>query len=78
MHVFSRRHRRTGVPFRRANLAREVPSVRIGISGVRDIEGMEEFFFSYSTLNGMFARLGTDYKIRNQWIFAILEAMPAG
>ena len=25
--------------------------------------------------NSMFARLGTDYKIRNQWVFAILEAM---
>ena len=23
----------------------------------------------------MFARLGTDYEIRNQWFFAILEAM---
>ena len=23
----------------------------------------------------MFARLGTDYDIRNQWFFAILEAM---
>ena len=27
------------------------------------------------TLNSMFARLGTDYDIRNQWFFAILEAM---
>ena len=27
------------------------------------------------TLNSMFARLGTDYEIRNQWFFAILEAM---
>ena len=26
-------------------------------------------------LNSMFARLGTDYEIRNQWFFAILEAM---
>ena len=25
--------------------------------------------------NSMFARLGTDYEIRNQWVFAILEAM---
>ena len=25
--------------------------------------------------NSMFARLGTDYEIRNQWFFAILEAM---
>ena len=27
------------------------------------------------TTNSMFARLGTDYEIRNQWFFAILEAM---
>ena len=27
------------------------------------------------TKNSMFARLGTDYEIRNQWFFAILEAM---
>ena len=27
------------------------------------------------TYNSMFARLGTDYEIRNQWFFAILEAM---
>ena len=26
----------------------------------------------------MFARLGTDYEIRNQWFFAILEAMTTG
>ena len=25
--------------------------------------------------NSMFARLGTDHDIRNQWFFAILEAM---
>ena len=25
--------------------------------------------------NSMFARLGTDYEIRNQWFFVILEAM---
>ena len=25
--------------------------------------------------NSMFARLGTDYEIRNQWFFAILEAI---
>ena len=25
--------------------------------------------------NSLFARLGTDYEIRNQWFFAILEAM---
>ena len=28
-----------------------------------------------SGLNSMFARLGTDYEIRNQWFFVILEAM---
>ena len=28
-----------------------------------------------SGFNSMFARLGTDYEIRNQWFFAILEAM---
>ena len=28
-----------------------------------------------STCNNMFARSGTDYEIRNQWFFAILEAM---
>ena len=28
-----------------------------------------------SALNSMFARLGTDYEIRNQWFFAILEVM---
>ena len=27
------------------------------------------------THNSMFARLGTDYEIRNQWFFAILETM---
>ena len=27
------------------------------------------------TYNRMFARLGTDYEIRNQWFFAILEEM---
>ena len=26
-------------------------------------------------INSMFARLGTDYEIRNQWFFVILEAM---
>ena len=25
--------------------------------------------------NSMFARLGTDYEIRNQWFFAVLETM---
>ena len=25
--------------------------------------------------HSMFARLGTDYEIRNQWFFAILEAI---
>ena len=25
--------------------------------------------------NSMFARLGTDYEIRNQWFFAILKAI---
>ena len=29
----------------------------------------------YSNRNSMFARLGTDYEIRNQWFFAILETM---
>ena len=28
-----------------------------------------------TTSNSMFARLGTDYEIRNQWFFTILEAM---
>ena len=28
-----------------------------------------------ATYNSMFARLGSDYDIRNQWFFAILEAM---
>ena len=28
-----------------------------------------------NTSNSMFARLGTDYEIRNQWFFVILEAM---
>ena len=28
-----------------------------------------------SNFNIMFARLGTDYEIRNQWFFAILEAI---
>ena len=27
------------------------------------------------TYNSMFVRLGTDYEIRNQWFFAILETM---
>ena len=27
------------------------------------------------TASSMFARLGRDYEIRNQWFFAILEAM---
>ena len=30
---------------------------------------------SMYTYNSMFARLGTNYEIRNQWFFAILEAM---
>ena len=30
---------------------------------------------SKTTSNSMFARLGTDYEIRNQWYFAILETM---
>ena len=29
----------------------------------------------FTSQNSMFARLGTDYEIRNQWVFAILEAM---
>ena len=29
----------------------------------------------YTTFNSMFARLGTDYEIRNQWFFAILKAI---
>ena len=29
----------------------------------------------WSTINSMFARLGTDYEIRNQWLVAILEVM---
>ena len=28
-----------------------------------------------STVNSMFARLGTDYEIRNQWFFTILKTM---
>ena len=28
-----------------------------------------------SASNSMFARLGTDYEIRNQWFFVILEAL---
>ena len=28
-----------------------------------------------SIFNSMFARLGTDYEIRNQWFFAILETI---
>ena len=30
---------------------------------------------SVSPHNSMFVRLGTDYEIRNQWFFAILETM---
>ena len=30
---------------------------------------------SVDTANSMFARLGTDYEIRNQWFFANLEAI---
>ena len=29
----------------------------------------------YSAYNSMFARLGTDYEVRNQCFFAILETM---
>ena len=29
----------------------------------------------WSTMNSMFARLGTDYEIRNQWFVAVLEVM---
>ena len=32
-------------------------------------------FFTASINNSIFARLGTDYEIRNQWFFAILVAM---
>ena len=28
-----------------------------------------------TTINSLFARLGTDYDLRNQWFSAILEAM---
>ena len=32
-------------------------------------------FWHDNAKNSMFARLGADYEIRNQWFFAILEAM---
>ena len=34
-----------------------------------------QFGIIVTTFNRMFARLGTDYEIRNQWFLAILEAM---
>ena len=37
------------------------------------IHGYE--YYSTTTTNSLFARLGTDYEIRNQWFFAILEAI---
>ena len=40
----------TEVLFRRVHLTREAPSVRIKLFGVRDIEGMGEFFSVRSTL----------------------------
>ena len=33
------------MPFRRAHLAQEAPSVRIGFFGVRNIEGIGKLFF---------------------------------
>ena len=37
----------------------------------------ERLYFGYycSAANSMFARLGMDYEIRNQWFFATLEVM---
>ena len=32
-------------------------------------------YYHCTVLNSMFARLETDYEIRNQWFFTILEAM---
>ena len=34
---------------------------------------LDEIYYTY--YNSLFARLGTDYEIKNQWFFAILEAM---
>ena len=39
-----------------------------------EVATLEEVY-RMSTLNSMFARLGTDYEIRNQGYFTILEAM---
>ena len=36
------------------------------------LNAMKRFYFVF---NSMFARLGTDYEIRNQWFFVIFEAM---
>ena len=33
---------------------------------------------AYGGINSMFARLGTDYETKDQWFFAILEAMTTG
>ena len=35
----------------------------------------ESHFLWCMCMYSLFARLGTDYEIRNQWCFAILEAM---
>ena len=61
-------------------------SVEVGGSflckaGRRSVQGNVSSCPSYKgitilyNINNLFARLGTDYKIRNQWFFAILEAM---
>ena len=36
---------------------------------------IESKVYTTMIINSMFARLGTDYEIRNQCFFAILEAM---
>ena len=55
-------------------VAHEFGSVSAGAHRV-PTTGRVPALISNSNDNSMFARLGPDYEIRNQWFFAFLEAM---
>ena len=54
-------------------------SKSLNSTGVRLLNSLVMFFrkvlFLSTVQNSMFARLGTDYEIRNLWFFATLETM---
>ena len=41
----------------------------------KNIQLLDKIHTVFTAANSMFARLGTDYEIRNRWFFAIWEAM---